>query len=239
MDKVAWGRVFDDLPSGLTGEQRTVFDAVDLLVPAARLQYARIQEVAGANDAVEDKAARISDPHKRRELADTRAALQTGLMADVGSLIATIERLRQIVRRLPDDQGVRLAKRDFAATLKPYERARRHLEHLDRAIPAIAASGTGALGVLTWHRLDTDGSSHMVVTILPGHPSSHATATTWTEGAPPPIERDPESAVGCFWLTIGEAPYYVTGAHDGVCVLEERLRAWSKQLRSPSSRTSD
>jgi hypothetical protein len=71
---VPWGKVFDSVPAGLSDEERLCFDAVDLLVPAAHLQYARICDAAVTTDALEERMAATADPIGRHEVAQSLSA---------------------------------------------------------------------------------------------------------------------------------------------------------------------
>ena len=218
-DAVPWGKVLEALPDGLSREAVLFFDAVDLLIPACQLQYARITEIAAAYTVAQDLIAASDDEVEAARLRDQTADMQAMVMTDAGSFVSSIQRLRRVVKRLRGDDALRIAKKAFEAAVSSYEPARHHLEHLDTAIPAIVPTGHGALGAMSWFFVSQDDSLRSIF-IIPGHLGEGANATIRMESS----FRRPVDHV---WITIAGADYYLTGAADAVDRLRERLAAWS------------
>lgn len=217
---VGWGKVFEALPPELSREETLFFDAVDLLIPACQLQYGRMRQAAFRYAQLHgdvDQEGETPPLDQDLEPLDFQAIL----LADAGTFVATVQRLRRVVKRLHGDPTLRVAKKAFERSVSEYEEARHYLEHLDTAIPAIVPTGQGALGSLAW-QYASDEDTHRAVFIFPGHLGEGATATIRVG---PPI-RGP---VDHLWLTIGGADYYLTGAADAVNALRRRLSTWSEQ----------
>lgn len=219
---MAWGNVFKGLPKDLTREQVLFFDAVDLIVPACQLQYARLREAASVHTEVEILREAEDANFTPDELSELTRQLTATIVSYAGSFVATIQRLRRVLKRIRGDGDIRLAKRAFEAAIRPYEDARHHLEHLDTAIPMIVPSGHGTLGQLAWHFVRPDGSHQRMRMMFPGHLEGGATVAIRVEASiRPPVDH--------LWWTIGGEDYYLTGAADAVDRLSERLEAWSEQ----------
>jgi hypothetical protein len=220
-----WGEVFQGLPPDLTRVQTLFFDAVDLLLPACQLQYARIREGAcqytQAQSILDDAS---SDDDLAQRARDLSVDLQTVLIADCGSFVATVQRLRRVVHRLRGDTVLRIAKKAFESAVASNENARHYLEHLDTAIPAVVPTGHGALGSLSWHYADE--SKVGVLFIIPGHSAEGATAGLRMASS----VRRPVDHV---WATIAGTDYHLTGAADAVDALRERLNTWSAGFIAP------
>ncbi|MGA2804558.1 MAG: hypothetical protein ABSF89_09220 [Acidimicrobiales bacterium] len=210
---MAWGKVFEGLPPGLSREETLFFDAVDLLIPACQLQYRRIVEVA----AVFTEVSEATDAEAKALKGD----LQTILMADAGSLVATVQRLRRVLPRLHGDETLRLAKKAFESAVKPFEEARHYVEHLDTAIPVVVLTGQGALGGLSWFFFRPETNEKQWVFVYPGHLGPGMKLSNRIEhSARPPVDH--------VWANIGGADYCLTKAADAVERLRERLANWSK-----------
>lgn len=128
-----------------------------------------------------------------------------------------------MVRRLRGDPQLRIAKRAFEAAVAQYEEARHHYEHLDERLPQIAETGQAAVGALSWWTARTD-KEFSTTFVMPG---------TMAVGEKQMFTRVPaamRSTVDHFWIVIAGAEYYLTGAHDAVVSLEQRLREWSTSL---------
>ena len=220
---MAWGKVLVGLPDGLTREQTLFFDAVDLLIPACQLQYSRMREAAAHYSELQNVLSELPDGDDDAErLRNLSIDVQTVLIADSGSFVATVQRLRRVVNRLRGDPDLRLAKKAFESRVAANEEARHYLEHLDTAIPAVVPTGHGALGSMAWHFVDeTDRAGAMF--IIPGHLGAGATAGIRMASS---IRRP----VDHLWATIAGADYYLTGAADAVDALRDRLDRWSRQF---------
>jgi hypothetical protein len=218
---MAWGEVFERLPPELTREETLFFDAVDLLIPACQLQYERMRGEALAYTSLHRESQGVTDPVRSSELKEKELAAQAMLMADAGSFVATVQRLRRVGGRLRGDQDLRPVKKAFEASIRPYEKARHHLEHLDTAISAIAPTGHGALGAMAWFHVEAGATEFLQMFIFPGHLDVGASGSIRMENSfRPPIDH--------IWSTIGGADYYLTGAADAVA----RLQEWSRRLPS-------
>ncbi len=216
-----WGKVFDALPQGLSRSETLFFDAVDLLIPAALLQYSRMQQAALEYAILHSRQEQHSET-----IRDQISDLQAIIMADAGSFVATVQRLRRAVSRLRGDPEIRTAKGAFEAAVRPYEQGRHHLEHLDTSIPKIASGPGPALGTIGWWYVEAEPSKAVYAIILaPGHLAPGFVAGMRVPGSyRPPVDH--------LWTTIAGADYYLTGAADAVVALAERLRQWSTQWAS-------
>jgi hypothetical protein len=144
------------------------------------------------------------------------------LISDMVHFIGTTERLRKIVNRLPSKPAdVRLAKRAFESVARASEDARHHFEHLDDAIPRIAASGHGAFGGITWWVPPSDEGDQQVRMV--GHvPGTLAVGEGVLRARTPSSIRYPADV---FMAVVGGADYDLTAAHDAIVSLEARLRS--------------
>lgn len=201
-----------NLPHDLSREQVLYFDATEMLVGACQLHYARMLAQAEAIDVA------------RAAGQPTPGHLQVAIFADAGALIGAVRRLHGVVHRLRGDSGIRLAKKAFAATAKPNEAARHHLEHLDTAIPALVDTGLGPFGSLSWQHVDLkDGEmlGYTVTFLVPGHLAvANAVATTR-------IYDSFDGIIDHFHADIGGDSYYLSGAARAVDALAARLHNWS------------
>jgi hypothetical protein len=154
--------IFASRPRDLTRQEELYFDALELLIPACLLAYARmVQEAVDSSDEGDGATLR----HEQMEL------VHDALISDMVQFIGTTERLRKIVKRLPSKPvEMRVAKRLFESVARVSEDARHHFEHLDDAIPRIAASGHGAFGGLTWWLPPVDDGIEQVLMVgyVPG-----------------------------------------------------------------------
>lgn len=219
---MAWGKVFEGLPQDLTREQVLFFDAVDLLVPACQLQYSRMREAAAQYSELQRLLNELTDEHDVERVKELSVDIQTILIADSGSFVATVQRLRRVVSRLRGDPDLRIAKKAFESRVAENEDARHYLEHLDTAIPSVVPTGHGALGSMAWHFVHEDDVAGAIF-IIPGHLGEGATAgIRMASSIRPPVDH--------LWATIAGAGYYLTGASDAVDALRERLARWSHQF---------
>ena len=77
------------------------FDAVDLLIPACQLQYSRMREAAADYSELQNVLSELPDGDDDAErLRNLSIDVQTVLIADSGSFVATVQRLRRVVNRL-------------------------------------------------------------------------------------------------------------------------------------------
>lgn len=189
-----------------------VLDSIEQLIEATHLHYRRIQAAAAQLGA-------LLKEEDSDEIRLLRRADQTAIVADIGALIGTIHRLRWMVKRLPGDDNMRLAKRAFEAQVKELEAARHHLEHLDRAIRDIADTGQGAFGAVSWWERVDDGQIRCTM-FAPG---------TMAVGEELGVTKVP----GALRERIDHVQTFIAGRHLDVSAafwavkrLEERLRAW-------------
>jgi hypothetical protein len=205
--------ILSSRPPGLTRQEELYFDALELLVPACRLSYARMVHAAAACSVEGDETTLT---------AEQMEALHGAMISDMVHFIGTTERLRKIVNRLPSKPAdVRLVKRAFESAARASEDARHYFEHLDDAIPRIAASGHGAFGGITWWVPPTEEGDEQVrmVGYIPG-------TLAIAKGAL--VTRKPSSIrypADVFTTVVGGATYDLTAAHDAIASLEDRLRS--------------
>lgn len=196
-------------PEAARPAQELLWDAIELLIPIASLNYQRVlADAAAHSDAVGQDEERTG-------------AARVALVADVTAFIGTLDRLRRLVAKLGGADQVKIARSAFLSVVADYEDARHHLEHLDGAVERLAAKPVAALAMVTWweHR---DG--HLMAQLLiPG--------TIRVAMQPhiivPGEMRPPVDHVTAF---IAGAGYDLTRAHDALLALWERLRAWSEQF---------
>jgi hypothetical protein len=150
--------------------------------------------------------------------------MQKVIVGDAAAFVVAVERLRRVVRRLRADAELRIAKKAFEATISRYEQARHHLEHLDTAIPAIAPTGHGAIGALSWWYVpDHEVAEFRAILVVPGHLER-------VRGIGQIEVRTPRARCDHFVATIAGAHYSLTDARDAVVRLENRLRTWSRKF---------
>lgn len=202
-------QVFLGRPDAARPAQELLWDAIELLVPIASLNYQRVLADAAAHtDAV-------GQDEKRTDAA------RVALVADVTAFIGTLDRLRRLIAKLGGAAEVKIARGAFLSVVADYEDARHHLEHLDGAVERLAAEPVAALAMVTWWELK-DG--HMLAQFL--IPGTIRVAMQPQVIVPGDV-RPPVDHVTAF---IAGAGYDLTRAHDALLALWERLREWSEQF---------
>ena len=209
--------IFPPTPAKARRESVLVLDAIEQLIGAAHVHYRRIQAAAmhinDLQEAAESEATRLG----------TRAN-NVSIVADIGALIGTIQRLRGLVKRLPGDASTRLAKRAFAAGAKEVQKPRHHLEHLDSAMRDISETGQGAFGAVSWW-YRTGEKDVRCAAFIPG---------TLAVGKAHVATRVPKPeqityAIGHVWASIAGSHFNVSAAFRAVTELEGRLREWGAE----------
>ena len=176
-------------------------DAVEVLIPAARLSYERMQLEATAflNAAPADQI-----------------PLRVALVSDAAAFIGGVQRLRLVVARLGGDRQLRLAKKAFESAIQAYEPARHHFEHLDEQIPRIASSGQGAFGGISWWSVSEDGNG-LWTGFIPG------TAARSSSALHTRVPSEIRGIADHFWFVVAGEPYHLTAAYDALQRLDDRL----------------
>lgn len=196
-----------------TTRQNTLYiDAVEALLPAAKLQFARMKACALIITSKD-----FSNPAPAQDVETAQVAL----VADTGGFIGNIQRLRLVVPRLRGDADLRITKKAFEASVKSYEPARHHLEHLDTAIPGIADTGHGVFGGIAWWHFD--GAEARGCLYVPG---SLAVAEGVGQLVVPGGFDDD---VDHFRATIAGEVYDLSAAYRALLGLEARLREWASR----------
>lgn len=199
-------------PPPTTRQNILYIDAVETLIPAAKLQFARMKACARIITSKDfDTPAPAEDVDRA----------QVALVADTGGFIGNIQRLRLVVPRLRGDADLRIAKKAFEVAVKSYEPARHHLEHLDTAIPGIAGTGHGVFGGIAWWHLD--GAEARGCLYVPG---SLAVAEGVGQLVVPGGFDDD---VDHFRSTIAGEVYDLSAAYRALLALETRLRDWASE----------
>ena len=203
--------VFPPTPATAQRESVLVLDAIEQLIGAAHLHYRRIQGAARQINDLQKSAA--PDAAKKWES-------QVSIVADIGALIGTVQRLRGLVKRLPG-ASTRLTKRSFEAGARAVQEPRHHLEHLASAIKDISETGQGAFGAVSWWYLA--GEKYVECrTFIPG------TIAVGKEQAATQVP-DPEQIteeIGHVWASIAGSHFNVSAVYRSVTELEGRLRKW-------------
>ena len=206
--------VFPPTPATAQRDSVLVFYAIEQLISATRLHYRRIQIAARGISDLQESAESETKRLKQR-------ANQVAIVADIGALIGTIQRLRGLVERLPGGSGMRLARRAFAASSKEVKEPRHHLEHLDSAIRDISESGQGAFGAVSWW-YRTGEKEVKCSAFIPG--TIAVGKGLFQTRAPKPESITEE--VGHIWASIAGSHFNVSAVFWSVTELESRLREW-------------
>lgn len=204
--------VFPPTPAKARREGVLILDAVEQLIGAAHVHYRRIQGAAmhinNLQEVAESEAVRLIN-----------RANHVSIVADIGALIGTIQRLRGLVKRLPGGASIRLTKRAFEASVREVQEPRHHLEHLDSALKEISETGQGAFGAVSWW-YRTGEKDVKCTFFMPG------TVAVGKGLGVTRVPRQISDEIDHIWTSIAGSEMNVTSAFRAVQELEGRLRKW-------------
>jgi hypothetical protein len=180
---------------------------VDALLPAAAINYGRLQSVAANYN------------NGGPDAAETELVV---LLADALAFVGNVERLRKIVTTLGGDPEFRIAKRAFLSTVNNYEPARHHIEHLDTALVDIADTGDQALMAMSWFAPNADGTGFAIRCVFfRAREGGFGPATALPVSVRLPVDH--------LMVRVAGADYNLTAAHDALQSFWRRVREWSNQ----------